>query len=75
MALEPEQIPSRTCGCPDCIIDYPPHLYGDRPPQGVCHGMWQVRWRDADRRQRLKNLPTLADARGFLADVRRRSAA
>lgn len=70
MAPEPQQIPSRTCGCKDCLIDYPPEQYGPRPPQDACTGMWEVRWRGADRKQHSKKLPTLRDAHLFLATAR-----
>lgn len=69
MAPEPEQIPSRTCGCAECLIDYPPEHYGDRPPQGGCTGPWSVRYRDANGRHRKKNLRTLRDAHAFIATV------
>jgi len=71
MAPEPEQIPSRTCGCRECLIDYPPEQYGERPPQDGCTGPWSVRYRDANGRHRRKNnLRTLSDARQFLTTVR-----
>lgn len=66
----PEQIPSRKCGCGDCVIDYPPGQYGHRPPRSECLGMWQVRWRDTDRRLRSKNLKSLSEAQQFLAQLR-----
>ncbi|WP_164992338.1 hypothetical protein [Streptomyces sp. L2] len=69
MAPEPEQIPSRTCGCRDCLIDYPPQRYGHRPPRTTCQGRWHVRYRDADGRHRAKRLATYADAKLFLATV------
>lgn len=65
----PEQIPSRTCGCKDCFIDYPSALYGHRPPQGGCQGLWRVRYRDTDGKHRAKNFRTLSDAHQFLATV------
>lgn len=71
MAPEPEQIPSRMCGCSDCLIDYPPEHYGHRPPQGGCRGPWRVRYRDADGKRRAKNLRALSDANWFLATVQR----
>ncbi|GHI91322.1 hypothetical protein TPA0905_07930 [Streptomyces olivaceus] len=70
MALEPEQIPSRTCGCVDCLLDYPPAQYGPRPPQSPCEGPWRVRYRSVNGTQRAKSLPTLRDAHQFLATVR-----
>lgn len=69
MAPEPEQIPSRTCGCKDCLIDCPPSKYGPRPPQHDCSGPWRVRYRDADGKHRAKNLSTLSAAKQFLATV------
>lgn len=62
-------MPSRTCGCPDCLIDRPPALYGERPPQDVCQGPWRVSYRDQDGKFRAKNLSTQRDARRFLATV------
>ncbi|NUS78444.1 MAG: hypothetical protein HOV70_19905 [Streptomyces sp.] len=67
--IGPEQIPSRTCGCADCIIDYPPEQYGHRPPQSACQGLWQVRWRGADRRLRSKNLGSRGEAHLFLVQL------
>lgn len=75
MAPDPEQIPSRTCGCADCLIDYPPHRYGERPPQDVCQGRWRVRWRSEGGKQRQKLFATLPDAYVFLVQVRRAHAA
>lgn len=69
MAPEPEQIPSRTCGCKDCLIDYPPSEYGYRSPQDRCQGPWRVRYRGADGKHRTKNFRTLSDADNFLATV------
>ncbi|UQA95737.1 hypothetical protein [Streptomyces halobius] len=63
----PVQIPSRACGCWDCLIDYPPSLYGPRPPHDECQGMWRVRYRSTDGRQRRKSLPSYKDAVQFLA--------
>lgn len=71
MAREPEQIPSRTCGCRDCLIDYPPESYGQRPPQGECTGPWNVRWCGADGKWRSKNLPSRKDAHQFLEQATR----
>lgn len=74
MAPEPEQIPSRTCGCRDCLIDYPPERYGPRPAQHGCRGPWRVRYRDVDRKHRAKTLPTFSDACQFLVAVRLKAA-
>lgn len=65
----PEQVPSRTCGCTDCTIDYPPEQYGHRPPQAACQGMWQVRWRGADGKLHSKNLRSPQEAHLFLAQL------
>lgn len=69
MAPNPQQVPSRTCGCPDCLIDLPPGRYGYRPEQDGCSGLWQARYRSVDGRQRAKKLATRADAVKFLAQV------
>lgn len=72
MAPNPYQVGSPRCGCVDCMADYPPAQYGDRPERDGCLGPWRARWRGSDGRLRLKNLGTLPDARVFLATVRRR---
>ncbi|MFF5980898.1 hypothetical protein ACFY78_18835 [Streptomyces olindensis] len=69
MAPEPEQIPSRTCGCRDCLIDLPPERYGQQPPHDACTGPWRVRYHNETGKHRAKNLPTLRDAQQFLATV------
>lgn len=74
MAPNPEQIPSRTCGCPDCLIDYPPQHYGERPPRNTCQGQWRVRWRSEGGKQRGKLFESLPDAYLFLMQVRGRHA-
>lgn len=70
MAPEPEQIPSRTCGCRDCLTDYPPERYGHRAPQEECQGRWNVRYRGPHGTQRTMTLPTLKDAKQFLTTGR-----
>lgn len=70
MAPNPQQIPSRTCGCPDCLIDLPPDRYGHRAEQDGCSGPWQARYRSPDGTLRKKNLRTRVDATQFLATVR-----
>jgi hypothetical protein len=69
MASRPYQIGSPSCGCPDCIADYPPARYGPRPERDGCLGKWQVRYRGEGRRQHLKNFDSLADANRFLASL------
>ncbi|MFH9610484.1 hypothetical protein [Streptomyces sp. NPDC017448] len=56
------QVGSRTCGCVDCIEDYPPAQYGDRPRQAGCVGRWQVRYRTPEGQQRQKTVESRADA-------------
>lgn len=68
MAPNPEQIPSRTCGCPDCLIDLPTAQYGHRDLHDGCRGPWRARWR-ADGKHRTKNLRTRGEAVQFLATV------
>ncbi|MCX5601568.1 hypothetical protein OOK29_25800 [Streptomyces phaeochromogenes] len=72
MAPNPEQMPSRTCGCRECLIDYPPQDYGERPPQDACQGKWRVRWRDGNGKQRQKLFPSCREADGFLEQLRGR---
>jgi hypothetical protein len=69
MAPNPYQVGSRTCGCPDCIEDFPPEQYGKRPVRDGCLGPWRARWRGSNGRQHLKTLSTLREARQFLAAV------
>lgn len=64
-----EQIPSKACGCRDCIIDFPPAQYGNRPPQDGCLGQWRLVWRDGGKR-RSKLFGTRRDALAFSAQVR-----
>lgn len=68
MAPKPYQVGTPTCGCPDCIHDFPPSKYGPRPDRDGCLGKWQVRYR-VGRRQRRKNFNTPADANQFLASL------
>ena len=68
MVPDPEQIPSRTCDCPDCIIDLPPARYGERPPQDGCHGPRRARFR-VDGKRRTKNFRMRGDAARFLATL------
>lgn len=57
------QVGSRTCGCADCIEDYPPTQYGDRPRQAGCVGPWgRARYRTPDGKHRQKTLRSRADA-------------
>lgn len=76
MAPKPviEQVPSRTCGCYDCLIDYPSSTYGFRPPRTECNGPWNVRYRSTDGRLRLKRLPNRKDAQLFATTGARRNA-
>lgn len=60
------QVGSRTCGCVDCIEDYPPAQYGDRPDRDGCLGRWRARYRTPDGKQRQKTLRSRADAALFL---------
>lgn len=64
-----EQIPSKTCGCRDCIIDFPPAQYGNRPPRYECMGQWRLVWRDG-RKLRSKQFGMRRDALAFSAQVR-----
>lgn len=66
MAHELKQMPSRYCGCCDCVIDLPEHRYGYRPPQAPCVGKWRVRYR-ADGRERSQQFATRQQARQFSA--------
>ncbi|KFG08137.1 hypothetical protein [Streptomyces scabiei] len=68
-----EQVGSRTCGCVDCLIDYPPSTYGPRPAQSACQGPWYVRYLN-DRKQRSKRFQTRQDAHQFAAEVPRNAA-
>lgn len=74
MAPNPYQVGSRTCGCPDCIEDFPPEQYGPRSDRDGCLGPWRARYRSSDGRRRLKTLNTLSEARRFLATVRPKGA-
>ncbi len=60
------QVSSRTCGCVDCIEDYPLEQYGDRPGRDGCLGRWRARYRTSEGKQRQKTLSTRADAALFL---------
>lgn len=69
MVRKPYQIPSKTCGCVDCVADYPPAQYGERPHRDGCLGKWQVRYRGEGGRQRSRNFETLSDATLFVASL------
>lgn len=60
------QVGSRTCGCADCIEEYPPAQYGDRPRQAGCVGPWRVRYRAPGGKRRQKTVGSRADAVLFL---------
>ncbi|MEU5979427.1 hypothetical protein [Streptomyces sp. NPDC047315] len=65
-----QQVPSKMCGCPDCLIDFPPEQHGHRPPQtDGCRGPWRLVFRTADRRWRSKTFPTLSGAHQFRAQL------
>lgn len=66
----PRQIRSKTCGCPQCIAEYPPAEYGERKKRRDCLGSWQARYRDPAGRQKAKNFPTKKKADAFLDEVR-----
>lgn len=51
----PRQIPSKTCGCPRCMTEFPPAEHGERRPRRDCVGSWQARYRDPTGRQKAKN--------------------
>lgn len=72
MAPNPYQVGSRTCGCVDCMADFPPAQYGERPERDGCLGPWRARYRSEGGRQHTKNFETPSDARQFLATVRPR---
>jgi hypothetical protein len=74
MAPNPYQVGSRTCGCVDCVADFPPAQYGDRPERDGCIGPWQARFRSEDGRRRMKNFRTPSDAHSFLATLRPKEA-
>lgn len=70
MAPNPYQAGSPRCGCVDCVADYPPAQFGDRPERDGCLGSWRARYRSSDGRRRLKSFRTPSDAREFLATVK-----
>lgn len=74
MTPNPYQVGSRTCGCVDCMADFPPAQYGDRPERVGCVGPWRARHRSADGRQRQKNFSSVSDAKTFLVTFRDGSA-
>ena len=51
----PRQIPSKNCGCPECLAKYPPEQHGPRRPRRDCVGSWQARYRDPTGTQKAKN--------------------
>lgn len=51
----PRQIPSKNCGCPQCLEEYPPAEHGERRPRRDCIGSWQARYRDPAGKQKAKN--------------------
>lgn len=51
----PRQIESKSCGCPNCLVKYPPEEYGERRPRRDCIGSWQARYRDPTGRQKSRN--------------------
>lgn len=74
MVPNPQQMPSRACGCCDCMIDYPETHYGYRPPQSPCAGRWRLRYRTAGQ-QRSRQFTSRQDAQQFLASLEARYAA
>jgi integrase len=75
-ANNPRQIRSKTCGCPACIVEYPPSEYGERQKRRDCVGSWQARYRDPAGKQKARNFLKRRDAVAFLdktrTDVRER---
>lgn len=65
-ATNPRQKRSRTCGCAECLADYP----GDRTPRRDCTGPWQARYRDLEGRQCGPTFPTHKEAKAHLDKVR-----
>ncbi|MFJ4837113.1 hypothetical protein [Streptomyces sp. NPDC088746] len=66
MRSETYQVGSRTCGCIDCVEEYPTAQHGPRPRRDTCSGPWRARYRTADGKHRQKTLSTRADAVRFL---------
>lgn len=70
----PRQVESKSCGCPRCLVKYPPAKYGERRPRRDCIGSWQARFRDPAGKQKSKNYP-IEDggkkaAEAFLDEIR-----
>ena len=53
----PRQVRSKACGCPLCLVEYPPADNGERRPRRDCIGAWQARYRDPAGRQKSRNFP------------------
>lgn len=53
----PRQLRQKSCGCPECMAEYPPDQYGERNRRRDCIGSWQARWRDRAGKQQQKCFP------------------
>ncbi|MCQ6250854.1 tyrosine-type recombinase/integrase [Streptomyces malaysiensis] len=53
----PRQLRQKSCGCPECMKEYPPEKYGERKRRRDCQGSWQARWRNPAGRQQQKCFP------------------
>lgn len=69
-ANNPRQIRSKTCGCQQCVAEYPPAEHGERKKRRDCLGAWQARYRDPAGKQKARNFPTQKAAVAFLDEVR-----
>lgn len=66
----PRQKPSKMCGCPGCLAEFPPGKYAERKPHRDCVGPWQARYRDPEGKQCGPTFPTLKEAQAHLDKVR-----
>ncbi|MGW1814257.1 tyrosine-type recombinase/integrase [Streptomyces sp. NPDC002125] len=68
----PRQLRSKTCGCTECVEQYPPEQHGMRKRRRDCLGSWQARYRDPAGKQKARNFKKKGDADAFLDKVRTR---
>src|SRR4051812_22622653 len=67
----PRQMPSKTCGCPRCLTEFPADAgYSEREPRKNCTGRWQARYRDPDGKMCGPRFDTQKEAQAHLDKVR-----
>jgi integrase len=67
----PRQMPSKTCGCPRCLKEYPPSAgFSERKARRDCQGRWQARYRDPEGRLCGPRFDSQKEAQAHLDKVR-----